>query len=93
MRKPTRNTVSAFTLGPTPGEARNVASTEEAFRLFFNYDIIVLTWANKKIYPAASRFARTATYSHTELSEIRTLLGVLVTSSQKNDGHIPTSDM
>lgn len=40
VRTPTRNIMSAYSPGPTPGAARNAVSPEEAFCLYFNYDII-----------------------------------------------------
>lgn len=96
VRTPTRNIVSAFTPGPTPGAARNAVSPEEAFSLFFNDDLIqvIVTWTNKAIDTFASNYKRrSATFAPTVPLEVKALLGVLIISAQKCDEHIPTSEM
>ncbi|XP_066973191.1 piggyBac transposable element-derived protein 4-like [Macrobrachium rosenbergii] len=78
------------------GEARDAASPEEVFSLFLNDEIvnIIVKCTNQKIDVLAPRYSRqTATYAHTEPKEIRALLGILVISGEKNDGHIPTEEM
>ncbi|XP_066962208.1 piggyBac transposable element-derived protein 4-like [Macrobrachium rosenbergii] len=96
IRTPSRNIIQSFTPGPVPGEARDAASPEEVFSLFLNDEIvnIIVKCTNQKIDVLAPRYSRqTATYAHTEPKEIRALLGILVISGEKNDGHIPTEEM
>lgn len=96
IRTLSRNIIQSFTPGPVPGEARDAASPEEVFSLFLNDEIvnIIVKWTNQKIDILSPRYSRqTATYAHTEPKEIRALLGILVISGEKNDGHIPTEEM